>query len=226
MTSSTDLRAVKDHFYEQFARIGKAVSSPKRLELIDLPCQGEKTVEVLAQQANLSVGNASAHLKALREARLVESRRAGQFVFYRLGDESICAFWVTLRMLAERRLTEVRAAEAEHLVAPHAVAEITRSELLRRVKRGEVTIRDVRPHDEFAAGHLPGARSLPLDELETQLATLPEDQEIVAYCRGPYCVLAVKAVAILRDRGFRATRLRESVVEWKLEGLPVESTHD
>jgi len=140
------LREIKDRFYEQFARIGKAVSSPKRLEIIDLLCQGEKTVETLARQAGLTVGNASAHLKALREARLVEVRKEGQHSYYRLGDESVCAFWVTLRLLAEKRLAEVRA--TEELLDPEGVTRMDRRELLAKVERGEVTLIDVRPTDK------------------------------------------------------------------------------
>ena len=213
-------RAIKERFFAQFARVGKAVASPKRLEIIDLLCQGEKTVETVARQAGLSVGNASAQLKALREARLVEVRRQGQHAFYRLGSEAVCAFWVTLRLLAEERLAEVQA--TERLLDPEGVTRMDRAELRRRVARGEVTVIDVRPADEYEAGHIQGARSVPLAELEARLATLPPDQEIVAYCRGPYCVLAVEAVAILRRRGFRATRLRDGVAEWRMAKLPIQ----
>ena len=215
-------RRFKDDVFEQFARIGKALASPKRLELLDVLCQGPRTVEVLAEQTAMSVANTSLHLKALRTARLVEARKDGLYVTYRLADADVCAFYVQLRTLAERRLAEVEAISRAFLAERGALESIDADELLRRALGGEVTVLDVRPPEEYAAGHLPGARSVPLRELEGALADLPADREIVAYCRGPYCVLAVEAVARLRAHGLRAHRLEQGPPDWQVAGIPLE----
>jgi rhodanese-related sulfurtransferase len=215
-------RAFKDTLYEQFARIGRAVSSPKRLEILDLLCQGEKSVEVLADQAALNVGNASAHLKALRAARLVDTRREGQFIFYRVADPSVCEFWLALRALGEKRLAEVRDVAREFFTDREQLSPLDRRELLARARKGDVIVLDVRPEDEYRAGHLPFARSVPVDELERKLSSLPRNREIVAYCRGPYCVWAYEAVSLLRRKGYRATRFEDGVAEWRTAGLPLE----
>jgi rhodanese-related sulfurtransferase/predicted transcriptional regulator len=213
----------KKEVYRLLARIGRGVSSPARLEILDLLAQGEKTVETLALQAGLSVKNASAHLRELRSAGLVEARREGRYVHYRLADESVSVFLVGLRAVAEARLAELREVARKHFgrrdadVSPH-----DRRRLLERVRAGEVTVLDVRPAAEYAAGHIPGARSVPLEELERALASIPKDQEVVAYCRGPYCVMALEAVALLEASGYRATRLDHGVAEWRAEGLPIE----
>lgn len=213
----------KTAIYEQFARIGKAVSNPSRLELLDLLCQGPRTVEALAKEAGLGLANASQHLKALREARLVEAEKAGLFVTYRLADEQVCQFFLSLRSLAEARLAEVGEITRRFLKARQGLQPVDREELLSKVREGAVTVLDVRPPEEYAAGHLPGALSVPLRELERRLAELPHDREIVAYCRGPYCVLAVEAVEILRARGFTAFRLEDGVADWHARGFPVEA---
>jgi rhodanese-related sulfurtransferase/DNA-binding MarR family transcriptional regulator len=218
-----DHREVKDLVYEQVARIGKAAASPKRLELIELLCQGEKTVEALAEQADVDVKSASAHLKALKAARLVSARKEGKYVRYRLADESVARFWVALRTLAEGRLLELRQVVSEFLSDPHQLAPLDRRTVLGRARQGEAVVIDVRPAEEFAAGHLPFARSIPLAELRRRLSELPRRKEIVAYCRGPFCLFATDAVALLRQKGFRAGRLEDGVAEWRAAGLPIEA---
>lgn len=215
-------RRFKDEIFEQFARIGKAVASAKRIELLDVLSQGERHVEALADAANISVANASQHLQILRAARLVETEKSGVFVTYRLADHSVAEFVRQLRMLAENRLAEVEQTTRCFVEGRIGFDPVDRGELLRRVRRGEVTVLDVRPVEEFRAGHLPRALSVPLEELEARMKDLPKDREIVAYCRGPYCVMAVEAVARLRQQGFRAVRLEMGVVDWQAEGLPVE----
>jgi rhodanese-related sulfurtransferase/DNA-binding transcriptional ArsR family regulator len=207
--------------YEQLARIGKSVSSPHRIEILDLLAQGEKSVEALSAEVGLTVKNTSAHLRVLRGARLVESRKEAQYSFYRLADDAVASFVVTLRDLAHRRLAEVREFSAEFLGGRERLTPVDRRKLLKRIRSGEVLVLDVRAPEEYAAGHIPGARSVPLAELEKVLETIPRDREIVAYCRGPYCGLAEKAVALLRREGYRATRIPDSIVEWKDSGLPV-----
>jgi rhodanese-related sulfurtransferase len=215
-------RRFKDAVYEQFARVGKAVASPRRLELLDLLCQGPRTVEELARQAGQSLPNTSHHLQVLRAARLVEAEREGLFVTYRLADERVCSFFGALRGLAESRLAEVEQVRREFLESRGAMEPIERVELLNRVSRGEVTVLDVRPREEYAAGHLPGAVSVPLEELGGYLDQLPRDREVVAYCRGPYCVLALDAVDLLSHHGFVAKRLEDGVADWQAAGLGIE----
>lgn len=214
-------RAFKDAIYEQFARIGKAVSSPKRLELLDLLCQGERTVEVLAKESSLTVANASQHLQVLRAARLVETEKEGLFVIYRLSDQTVCEFFLAMRVLAKSRLAEVEQIKRQFLEGKEGMEPVDRTVLIKRVRQGAVTVLDVRPVEEYSAGHIPGAISIPLKELEHHLSELPRDQEIVAYCRGPYCVLAIQAVEILRSKGFNAVRLEDGVQDWRSLRLPV-----
>lgn len=215
-------RQVKDLLYAQVARIGKAVCSPKRLELIDLLCQGEKPVERLASEAQISLKLASAHLKELRLAHLVEARREGKNVYYRLTGDTVADFWVAIRSLAEDRLLDLQAALEKLTEHPHELKPLSGKELLGLAKNGEVMVLDVRPQSEYAAGHLPYAQSMPLDELKKRLAELPHDKPIVAYCRGPFCLMAVEAAALLNKKGFRAIRFEEGVAEWRAHGLPVE----
>lgn len=215
-------RRFKDQIFEQFARIGKAVASPKRIELLDLLSQGDRHVEALAEAANIPVANASQHLQILRAARLVETEKSGLFVTYRLADPSVAEFVRQLRLLAENRLAEVEQVTRHFIEGRIGFDAVDRDELLRRVRRGEVTVLDVRPAEEFRAGHLPRALSVPLEDLETRMKDLPKDRDIAAYCRGPYCVMAVEAVERLRKRGFRAVRLEIGVVDWQAQGLPVE----
>jgi rhodanese-related sulfurtransferase/predicted transcriptional regulator len=216
-------RQVKDVLYAQVARIGKAVCSPKRLELIELLCQGEKPVERLAAEAGISLKLASAHLKELRLAHMVEARKEGKNVYYRLTGEAVADFWVAIRSLAEDRLLELRAAMAKLTEHVHELMPVSRKELLAQARRGEVMVLDVRPTVEFQAGHLPYAQSMPLEELRKRLADLPHDKPVVAYCRGPFCLMAVEAVELLRKEGFQAMRLEDGVAEWRAQGLPVAS---
>lgn len=216
-------RQVKDLLYTQVARIGKAVCSPKRLELIEILCQGEKPVERLAAEADISLKLASAHLKDLRQAHLVESRREGKNVYYRLSSLAVADFWVTIRALAEDRLLELRSALAKLSAHMHELTPLSREELLAQAEQGEVVVLDVRPEAEFAAGHLPYAQSMPLDELHKRLADLPRDKPVVAYCRGPFCLMAREAVELLGRAGIRAMRLEDGVAEWRAQGLPVEA---
>lgn len=219
----TGHRRFKDAIYEQFARLGKAVSAPKRLELLDLLCQGPRTVEALSQQAGISVANASQHLQVLRAARLVDAEKKGLYVEYRLADEAVCTFFVALRGLAEARLAEVDQVTREYFEGRGAMEPIEGEELLRRVKAGEVTVLDVRPVEEYGAGHIPGALSIPVGELKARLKELPRDRDVVAYCRGPYCVMAVEAVELLRSQGFSAYRMEQGVVDWRARGWRVAS---
>jgi rhodanese-related sulfurtransferase/DNA-binding transcriptional ArsR family regulator len=216
-------RAFKDAIYEQFARIGKALAAPKRLELLDLLCQGPRTVEALAEQAALSVANASQHLQVLRTARLVETERRGVYIEYRLADEQVGRLFHVLRGLAETRLAEVQQVARTYFESRGALEPVGGDELLRRVRGGEVTVLDVRPVEEYRAGHIPGAISIPVPELKRRLAELPRDREIVAYCRGPYCVMAVEAVALLRKKGFRAHRMEQGVTDWRARGWRIET---
>lgn len=206
---------------EQFARIGRAAGSPARLDLLDLLAQGEKPVETLARQAGLSVTNTSNHLKELRTAGLVSRRRDGTSIFYRLADPAVHLFLRSLQDIAVKQLPEVRELVREVFSAPEGLEPLDAEALLERMHTDEVLVLDVRPPDEYEAGHLPGAVSLPLGELERRLAEIPLDREVVAYCRGPYCVMAVRAVELLRSRGVRARRMEEGLPDWRARGLPV-----
>jgi rhodanese-related sulfurtransferase/DNA-binding transcriptional ArsR family regulator len=222
--STTPNRRFKDSIYEQFARLGKAVSAPKRLELLDLLCQGPRTVEALAEQAAISVANASQHLQILRAARLVEAEKKGFYVEYRLANEHVWRFFHSLRGLAETRFAEVEQVTRAYLTERGAMEAVQSNELVRRVRDGEVTVLDVRPSEEYRAGHIPGALSVPLSELKKRLAELPKNREVVAYCRGPYCVMAVEAVELLRKKGFKAHRMEQGVVDWRARGWRVETS--
>lgn len=221
---TTPHRRFKDSLYEQFARIGKAISAPKRIELVDLLCQGPRTVEGLAEQAGMSVANTSQHLQILRAARLVTADKKGLYVEYRLADEEVCRFFLSLRGLAESRLAEVEQVTRAYFETRGAMEPVHSDELLRRVKSGEVTVLDVRPAEEYRAGHIPGALSVPVDELEARLKEVPVGRDVVAYCRGPYCVMAIEAVALLRKRGFKAHRMEQGVADWRARGFRVETS--
>lgn len=214
-------RRFKDAVYEQLARIGKATSAPKRLELLDLLGQGPRTVELLAREAGVTVANASQHLQVLRASRLVEAEKQGLYVEYRLADDEVGAFFLSLRGLAESRLVEVQEVTRAFYAERGAMEPVASDELLRRVKKGEVTVLDVRPGEEFRAGHIPGALSVPMAGLKARLKDLPKDREVVAYCRGPYCVMAIEAVELLRKKGFTAHRLEKSVADLRARGWRV-----
>jgi rhodanese-related sulfurtransferase/DNA-binding transcriptional ArsR family regulator len=221
---TTAHRQFKDGVYTQLSRIGKALASPRRLELLDLLCQGPRTVEALAQQVAVSVANASQHLQILRAARLIDAEKKGLYVEYRLADEQVSHFFHSLRGLAESRLTEIEHVARDYFTARGEMEPVKGDELLRRVRAGEVTVLDVRPEVEYRAGHIPGALSMPVTELKQRLSELPTDREIVAYCRGPYCVMAMEAVALLRKKGFKAHRMEHGVIEWRARGWRVETT--
>lgn len=214
-------RSLKTTLYEQMARIGQALASPKRLELLELLAQGEKTVEALARQLGIDLRLTSAHLKALREARLVVGRREGKFMVYRLTGADVAVLGVQLRAVAETHLLEFQNAFAQLVASPGQLAPRDRQTLMAQARRGEVVVIDVRPASEYASAHLPHARSVPLDELRQRLAALPRDREIVAYCRGPFCLMSDEAVAILQAEGFQARKILDGVSEWQAAGLAV-----
>jgi rhodanese-related sulfurtransferase len=217
----TSHRAFKGPLFEQFARVAKAVANPHRLELVDLLAQGERRVEDLAGEAALSVANASQHLQALKQAGLVETRRAGTSIFYRLADERVFRLWQAIREVGEARLAEIDRLTQTFLSDRAQLEAVDATTLLRRLGEGDVVVLDVRPEQEFRAGHIPDARSIPVDELEARLHEVPRDREIVAYCRGPYCVFSDEAVALLRGRGYAARRLEVGLPDWRAAGLPV-----
>lgn len=218
-----EARAAKDALYAEFARIGKAVAHPKRLELLNLLGQGEHSVDSLAEATELGLTTASSHLQVLRQARLVETRKQGPWVYYRLADDAVYRMVAALQDVAEIRLAEVQGVVRSYFGALDELDPVTLDELRLRIERSDVIVIDVRPEDEFASGHIPGARSVPLEELADRLDELPPGVEIVAYCRGPYCVLAPQAVAVLRHAGRRARRVQDGFPEWRLAGLPVEA---
>lgn len=209
-----DARKIKDQLYEQVARIGKVFSSPKRLELIELLCQNAKTVEMLAQEAAISLKLTSAHLRELRLAHLVETERQGKYIYYRLANRSVADLWVHTHTLAENRLQALQHALQQMSTQPNDLMSNNRDDLLKAARKGEVVVLDVRPAEEYLHAHLPFARSIPLTELRQRLAELPKDRSIVAYCRGPYCLMAKDAVELLQQAGFQALHLREGVAEW------------
>lgn len=219
------MSSFKKQLFAQFARIGKALANPNRLELLEFLAQGERSVEALARVAGLSVANTSQHLQQLRQAGLVVSRKQGLHVFYRLSGEDVIALLTALHAVGERHLGEVEALVRAYLTVRDSLEPVSREELLERARAGLVTVIDVRPPEEFAAGHIPGAVNVPLEELEARLQALPGEREVIAYCRGPHCVLAFDAVARLREHGIRARRLQGGFPEWLLAGLPVETAH-
>ena len=216
-------RRFKDELYAQFARIGTALSNPHRLELLELLAQAERTVEDLARESNLPIANASQHLQVLRAAQLVDVRRDGLYAYYRLSDERVFRVWQALRDLGELQLAEINRLVGSFLQDRAPLQSINAADLLRRMEAGDILILDVRPEVEYQSGHIPEARSIPIDELETRLGELPRDQEIIAYCRGPYCVFANEAVTLLQKHGYRARRLIEGLPDWQALNLPVES---
>ncbi|MCC6174409.1 MAG: metalloregulator ArsR/SmtB family transcription factor [Chloroflexi bacterium] len=215
-------RAFKDRLYAEFAVIGRALANPHRLELLDLLSQGERSVEALAQEAHVSLANASAHLQVLRRARLVDAEKRGLFVVYRLANPDISELWRTLRDVGASQLAEVDRLVETYLTDRETLAAISKEDLVEQIADGAIVVLDVRPVVEYEQGHIVGARSIPIDELERRLTELPRDQEIVAYCRGPYCVFADEAVSLLVDRGYLARRLTEGLPEWRAAGYTVE----
>jgi ArsR family transcriptional regulator len=215
------IRNPKLALFAQFATVAKSLGHPHRLELLEQLAQGERTVEILADRTRLSIANTSQHLQQMRRAGLVTNRRDGKFVFYQLADDSVLSLLAALRTIAERNLAEVERVVRSYFEDRDSLEAVSRDELLSRSRTGTVTILDVRPEDEFALGHLPGAVNIPLRALERRLSELDPSKEIVAYCRGPYCVLSYEAVAALRKRGFTARRLEDGLPEWRAAGLTV-----
>jgi rhodanese-related sulfurtransferase/DNA-binding transcriptional ArsR family regulator len=216
------MTSAKNQLIEEFAELARVLGHAHRLELLEHVSQGERSVERLAQLTGLSVANASQHLQQLRRGGFVRSRRDGKRILYGLGDGPILALLSALRCYAERNRAEVREIVADYFDQLDKLEPVSREDLLGRLQDGSVTLLDVRPEDEFALGHLPGALNMPVDELERRLSELPKDQEIIAYCRGPYCVLSFEAVAALRAKGYRVRRLQDGFPEWKAAGLAVE----
>ncbi len=223
MNDELTKRKFKDAAYGQMGRIGKALASPKRLELLDLLCQTERTVEALAAEAHMSVANTSQHLQVLQTARLVEATKNGRFVVYRLADALVCTFFRSFRLFSENRLAELEQIRHRFFDDGRALDPVDRDTLLQRVQKGKAIVIDVRPAAEYLTAHIPTALPIPLQQLEQRLSELPRNKEIVAYCRGPYCVLAKEAVEILRAHGLRARRLEDSVEDWHAHGFPVAS---
>lgn len=215
-------RELKNLLYEQVARVGKALSSPKRLEILELLAQGEKTVEVLANEAAIDIKLASAHLRVLKESRIVESRRDGRFIAYRLAGDDVAGLWTNLHAVATEHLVELQVALEQVVAGSERLTEETRRTLLAKAGKGDVIVLDVRPEGEYQTAHLPHARSIPLSELKRRLGELPRDKEIVAYCRGPFCLMSNEAVGLLRKRGFKARKISDGVAEWSAAGLPIE----
>ena len=217
-----DHREFKDRLYGQFARIGKALSSPHRLEILELLAQGERTVDSLATELGLSLANTSQHLQALRQAVLVDSRKDGLFVFYRLADPAVFELSRSIRTVAEQQLADLARLIREQFADREDEEPVEMDELLRRARSRQVVVLDTRPANEYAAGHIAGALSVPVGDLQRRLRQFPKDKEYVAYCRGPYCAYADRAVEILRAHGRRARRLSEGFPDWRAAGLPVE----
>src|ERR1700736_297837 len=215
---------IKAELFDQFARIGQALSSGRRIEILDVLANGERSVEGVAEQVGLSLANASRHLQLLREAGLVSSRREGTFIRYRVAAPEVYEFWTALRSLANKRLAEVERLVQAYIGSLDGLEPVTRDELYGRLSSGDdLFVIDVRPGEEFAAGHVPGAVSIPLEELKKRLDQVPRDREVVAYCRGPYCAFAPEAVAHLRAQGYQARKLEDGLPEWAAAGLPVEA---
>ena len=215
-------RQFKDEIFAQFARIGKALSSGRRLELLELLAQGERAVEDLAVETGQSVANASQHLQVMRQAQLVDSRRDGNYIRYRLADQNVLHLWLALRDLGQARLAEISRLVETYLKDRNALEAITCSELRRRIRNGNAVVLDVRPAQEYAAGHIAGARSIPVAELRTRIKEVPKKRLVVAYCRGPYCVFADQAIEILRGAGYEAFRLDGGFPDWQVQGMPVK----
>ncbi len=211
-------RSNKERLYELFAQVARSIANPHRLELLDLLVQAPRTVQALAREAHIKIGNASQHLQRLKHAGLVADERRGTGVVYRIADRSVARLFIALRDAARNRLAEVEAALSAYRERRHEFTRITAQELVVRLRKGEVTLLDVRPGVEYKAGHLPGARSVPLDELEAAMDSLPRNNTVVGYCRGPYCVFADDALALLAEKGFRVSRLDEGVAEWQMAG--------
>jgi rhodanese-related sulfurtransferase/DNA-binding transcriptional ArsR family regulator len=217
------IRKPKQALYEQFATVAKALGHPQRLELIEHLAQGARSVDLLATKVGLPIANVSQHLQTLRRAGLVQAEREGKFVNYRLADDTVLSLFASVRSVAERHLAEVDRIVQGYFEARDSMEPVTREGLAGRMRDGLVTVIDVRPPDEFALGHVPGAINVPLADLQARLPEIDPDREIIAYCRGPWCVMSFEAVAILRKHGFTARRLEDGLPEWRAAGMPTET---
>jgi rhodanese-related sulfurtransferase len=215
-------REFKDVVFEQFARIAYAFAAPKRLEIIDILAQGERDVDSLAREGAMSMANTSRHLQILKAARLVSSRREGVQIFYKLTDDDVFDCWKNLQSIAEKRVSEIREISNIFMQERNSMEFISATQLWQRIQNNEVVVLDVRPESEYSQSHIPNSISIPLNQLKEKINGLPKDIDVVAYCRGPYCVLSPEAVALLKKAGIKAIRLEEGLPEWKLAGLPVE----
>lgn len=222
MNESTH-REFKDRIYEQFARVGKALASPRRLEMLDLLAQGERSVEDIAAETGTSVANASHHLQKLKGARLVTDRREGNYVLYSLADPEVFDLWRSIRTVGERQLGEIQQVVDQFLTDREALEAVTVEELEERLGRSDLLLLDVRPEEEYRSAHVAGARSVPVDAVERYFDQLPRDQEVIAYCRGPYCVFSDEVVSKLRDQGFQARRLETGLPDLRARGFPIAS---
>ncbi len=223
--ASSQLNEYKEQLFDQFGRLGRALASPRRLELLDLLCQAERTVEDLIKHTGLTASNVSQHLSVLKQSRLVTARKEGLFVYYRLADPVIAQFWRMFRRVATQCLAEVREVVHAYMDVSDDAEPIDLARLRERLRRREIVLLDVRPEVEYQAAHIPDSLSIPLDELESRLHELPTDREIVAYCRGPFCAMALEAVRILKRHGFNSGRIEDGLLEWRDQGWPVESSH-
>lgn len=214
---------LKDTLFEQVARIGKALSSPKRLQMIERLSQSERTVDVLANELGITIKLASAHLKVLKSAHLIEAHRSGRFIAYRLTGSDVAVLWANLHSVATEHLVDLSVALTQILAEPERLTPHNRLDLLRRARSGEVTVIDVRPTSEYEVAHLPHARSIPLHELKRRLAEIPKEKEVIAYCRGPFCVMSNEAATFLKKRGYKARKIGDGVAEWLAAGLPIET---
>lgn len=212
----------KKDLFAQFAQVGKSLSNGNRLELLEFLAQGERTVDELSKVSGLTVANTSQHLQGLRRSGLVKSRAEGQKSYYRISDYSVVALLALMRKIAEDNIAEIQILIADYLSSKDDLEPVSRDELLKRAKKGAITVLDVRPEQEFESGHLPSAINIQLSELKNEMRRLPRKKEVVAYCRGPFCILAFEAVKQLRSKGYKARRLEDGFPEWKLDGLPIE----
>ena len=217
------LQQLPQRLYEQFAEVGKALSDPTRLRIMNLLCQTERSVDDLAERLDHSTANTSAHLKVLKQARLVARRKEGRRVFYRLAGEHALRLWLALRDMGMAEIPEAREAMRTYAEEPALMENLSGEALLAKIRTGEVTLLDLRPREEYESGHMPQARSIPSEELEDRIQELPSDRTLIAYCRGPYCVAAIEGVEKLRQAGLDARRIREGIAEWKAAGLPIET---
>lgn len=216
-------REFKDLVFQQFANIANSFASPKRLEIIDILTQGERDVDTLAKETGMNFANTSRHLQIMKSIKLLESRKDGVHVYYRIANDHVIVCWKNLQSLAEDRVAELREVTRSFFEERGELEPISIEELWQRLQNDEVTLIDVRPKEEFESGHIPGAVSIPLSELKNKLVQIPTGKDVVAYCRGPYCVLAAEAIALLKKYGYKSFRFKEDIYNWKEAGLPVES---